>query len=101
MYADDGLYFNGNFYPRPPRGGRPNCLRQSGLADQHFYPRPPRGGRLIQIDRDEIARVISIHALREEGDYTDSRPMLPGSHFYPRPPRGGRLLNVVLLSLLR
>ena len=35
---------------------------------KYFYPRPPRGGRLIQIDRDEVARVISIHALREEGD---------------------------------
>ena len=37
----------------------------------HFYPRPPRGGRLgLQgIWRDEI---ISIHALREEGDSTPS-----------------------------
>ena len=25
-------------------------------------------GDLVQIDRDEVARVISIHALREEGD---------------------------------
>ena len=33
-----------NFYPRPPRGGRP-----VGIADDtvhlDFYPRPPRGGR--------------------------------------------------------
>ena len=56
-----------NFYPRPPRGGRPNvqfpahgvpvflstpsarrATGQSGAAErryQNFYPRPPRGGR--------------------------------------------------------
>ena len=33
-----------NFYPRPPRGGRP--LLSAGLAVRwYFYPRPPRGGR--------------------------------------------------------
>ena len=33
-----------------------------------FYPRPPRGGRpLIQSRLDET-KIISIHALREEGD---------------------------------
>ena len=34
-----------DFYPRPPRGGRPRlllpCIRKPG----NFYPRPPRGGR--------------------------------------------------------
>ena len=34
-----------NFYPRPPRGGRRSCLMISG-----------------------VAKAISIHALREEGD---------------------------------
>ena len=35
---------------------------------KYFYPRPPRGGR--QIDREAVVPVlmISIHALREEGD---------------------------------
>ena len=33
-----------DFYPRPPRGGRPVCQRQI-LQEQNFYPRPPRGGR--------------------------------------------------------
>ena len=37
--------FPGNFYPRPPRGGRPGCLIV--------------GRQILQ---------ISIHALREEGD---------------------------------
>ena len=41
-------------------------------------------------DAPLVELVISIHALREEGD----RPVLPvvgrSMYFYPRPPRGGR-----------
>ena len=33
---------------------------------------------------------ISIHALREEGDDTDSEDAQDQGDFYPRPPRGGR-----------
>ena len=33
---------------------------------------------------------ISIHALREEGDYTVKGDMTFKVDFYPRPPRGGR-----------
>ena len=35
-------------------------------------------------------RVISIHALREEGDGNSCFRFQPHFHFYPRPPRGGR-----------
>ena len=57
----------------------------------NFYPRPPRGGRPF----DTIARAtygdISIHALREEGDMELSRRVSEAyKYFYPRPPRGGR-----------
>ena len=34
----------------------------------YFYPRPPRGGRRLALDKLLRAIVISIHALREEGD---------------------------------
>ena len=39
----------------------------------YFYPRPPRGGRLNYnaVNYDEV--VISIHALREEGDMRKQR----------------------------
>ena len=79
-----------NFYPRPPRGGRPylgNCLAEftkflstpsarrathtaAGTAShrRNFYPRPPRGGRHLRHPRADGALRISIHALREEGD---------------------------------
>ena len=36
-------------------------------------------------------RLISIHALREEGDSAMTRLCLTTMNFYPRPPRGGRL----------
>ena len=35
-----------NFYPRPPRGGRPRRHEIPGGA-AYFYPRPPRGGRPV------------------------------------------------------
>ena len=35
-----------DFYPRPPRGGRPAC-RDCKTCRTDFYPRPPRGGRLL------------------------------------------------------
>ena len=55
------------FYPRPPRGGRPQT--KLDIAKQaHFYPRPPRGGRRAITDEVLDAVIISIHALREEGD---------------------------------
>ena len=65
-----------NFYPRPPRGGRPaNAI---ALSDsRYFYPRPPRGGRRV------------------------SSYFLPTDlYFYPRPPRGGRLLLLRMLVLI-
>ena len=34
----------------------------------HFYPRPPRGGRRLTRFKSSGLVIISIHALREEGD---------------------------------
>ena len=38
---------------------------------QNFYPRPPRGGRPSTSRRAAQPQPISIHALREEGDFDD------------------------------
>ena len=38
----------------------------------HFYPRPPRGGRPPGCNYVTEQQMISIHALREEGDVTAS-----------------------------
>ena len=100
------------FYPRPPRGGRPQRSEWQSYP-AYFYPRPPRGGRLLKSDDERIDDMlflstpsarratffgakreadteISIHALREEGDaiVRSCASFLP--YFYPRPPRGGR-----------
>ena len=56
-----------DFYPRPPRGGRPLSSSSQISAPRNFYPRPPRGGRHRGNDKYHLR-----------------------SHFYPRPPRGGR-----------
>ena len=43
--------------------------------------------------------MISIHALREEGDFLRWSPDCRDQNFYPRPPRGGRRdVRSVLLS---
>ena len=85
-----GRVLQNNFYPRPPRGGRPggkmpsekdmsisiHALREEGDGKQsgrchqqhYFYPRPPRGGRPRPQGRRPADQPISIHALREEGD---------------------------------
>ena len=56
----------------------------------YFYPRPPRGGRLAVPGVGADPLRISIHALREEGDFAFSTISTMSSYFYPRPPRGGR-----------
>ena len=83
--------FRHDFYPRPPRGGRPgpparttssgsiflptpsarratSSRRCTTLKRSDFYPRPPRGGRRISAALGYLS-----------------------TYFYPRPPRGGRL----------
>ena len=88
--ANGGLCSN-HFYPRPPRGGRPEQRQKQPRNRQHFYPRPPRGGRPGLIAASTMLPQISIHALREEGDPCLWSPTPWQADFYPRPPRGGRL----------
>ena len=70
-------------------GDLDNLTPKTGGAD--FYPRPPRGGRpLLWRSAASYLLSISIHALREEGDNCAPPPCLLVRYFYPRPPRGGR-----------
>ena len=81
-------YFN----PRPPRGGRPPGLL-AGAHPVRFQSTPSARRATVDAVPEVHAHKISIHALREEGDYprkvTGCRP----SYFNPRPPRGGRRYN--------
>ena len=61
-------HFKKHFYPRPPRGGRRGAHGARFGGSTYFYPRPPRGGRLSRTKHWRSSKMISIHALREEGD---------------------------------
>ena len=124
----------GYFYPRPPGGGR-RFFSTAFRTSRYFYPRPPGGGRrsntptsarklrflstpsgwratkhkpefgvqlvisihALRVEGDRRGRVlrsrqgISIHALRVEGDSSPEIAIIAPLHFYPRPPGGGRL----------
>ena len=56
-----------NFYPRPPRGGR---LRgTNGDQVRHTFLSTPSARRATSLtDEERRELIISIHALREEGD---------------------------------
>ena len=102
-----------DFYPRPPRGGRPgiscwisrtgrflstpSARRATGLdglacgdGNADFYPRPPRGGRQTHGNKAPPEyRFLSTPSARRAtscGAYHQS----VRHYFYPRPPRGGR-----------
>ena len=78
-----------------PSARRATTVRRlEAQAAGNFYPRPPRGGRRLVLHGADVVQLISIHALREEGDLPQFLSLLPFSDFYPRPPRGGRLCPV-------
>ena len=101
------------FLSTPSARRATRCCHPSGLLLRHFYPRPPRGGRpdvvihqayccvisihALREEGDSLrpsdrrgAPDISIHALREEGDIASGDRSTAHINFYPRPPRGGR-----------
>ena len=54
-------------------------------TNSDFYPRPPRGGRPLAVKNSCVHEAISIHALREEGDKDNSASFLPGEGFLSTP----------------
>ena len=89
-----------NFYPRPPRGGRPPAVARG-------YPSAKISIHALREEGDVGGDPalglfgISIHALREEGDEEGPKVFRLKTNFYPRPPRGGRPLTVRLSALPR
>ena len=106
------LWRGGHFYPRPPRGGRhlssimvlfvyaflstPSARRATmqGLSILTgiitFLSTPSARRATRRTWKRQWRRPISIHALREEGDWSRLIWGWAQSNFYPRPPRGGR-----------
>ena len=56
-----------DFYPRPPRGGRPKFDEKTGLFENISIHALREEGDLVSTDNCQT-HDISIHALREEGD---------------------------------
>ena len=103
----------GYFYPRPPRGGRPALgaffvfvwtflstpsARRATLTKSRkswnwlFLSTPSARRATTGYINGPFPNLISIHALREEGDLGIMLIDMMGRNFYPRPPRGGRLI---------
>ena len=80
----------GDFYPRPPRGGRLVTSRLYGCTTR-FLSTPSARRATDNVPGMIVKTGISIHALREEGDRDAFSKARSGHDFYPRPPRGGRL----------
>ena len=56
------------FYPRPPRGGRPDSPAHQ--LTTHTFLSTPSARRATNIENNMLNEIeISIHALREEGDW--------------------------------
>ena len=72
------------FYPRPPRGGRHEDWEDYGVIKE-FLSTP--SARRATVVRDRLRPVfrISIHALREEGDFSPSCPVNFISRFLSTP----------------
>ena len=107
--AQRGVYFN----PRPPWGGRPENGRLVNLS-LYIFQSTPSVGRATKCKHDVLvvdflfqstpsvgratlsdpaslnAIIISIHALRGEGDRRENSLRQEYDDFNPRPPWGGR-----------
>ena len=73
-YSDTGC--TSYFYPRPPRGGRPTTVQNA--TNVFVFLSTPSARRATEPgDPGRIRTLISIHALREEGDAVDARSVHP------------------------
>ena len=78
-----------HFYPRPPRGGRPEITAAVSSASVFLSTPSARRATPVYVPANVVFQ-ISIHALREEGDPSTTAWCSWAFYFYPRPPRGGR-----------
>ena len=78
-----------DFYPRPPWGGR-RFRAADRLHANRFLSTPSVGRATAAISSHVTLILISIHALRGEGDWPRLWRPSDAKYFYPRPPWGGR-----------
>ena len=85
-----------HFNPRPPRGGRPQAAVQP-IRESLFQSTPSARRATAGANMSRVKHSISIHALREEGDYPHHRSASKAAYFNPRPPRGERRHPALLM----
>ena len=78
------------FQSTPSARRATNPSAQKARRSMYFNPRPPRGERPTDYSKAVKEAMISIHALREEGDRGLCSMQSPRRYFNPRPPRGER-----------
>ena len=83
-----------------PARGATSAFSVISSPASNFYPRSPRGERPVEVERDKMERLISIHAPREGSDLRRCCAKSLIWHFYPRSPRGERRARPPLKSPL-
>ena len=88
-----------NFYPRPPRGGRPLCggLGFHGLGIS-IHALREEGDEQAAAENDGFE--ISIHALREEGDREQAAKLIRDALFLSTPSARRATAPVIFVNVL-
>ena len=84
----------GKFLSTPSARRATHSLRSAGVSNLISIHALREEGDPLAFHGKPFPTYISIHALREEGDRECCRFTAYGGHFYPRPPRGGRLCSL-------
>ena len=79
-----------NFYPRPPRGGRPSKKHKTIRPETFLSTPSARRATEAYIAVGGTMKFLSTPSARRATRRL-RRSNRPDTHFYPRPPRGGRL----------
>ena len=91
-----------NFYPRPPRGGRP-ALEQGHTEVHRIFLSTPSARRATAPKTSSLVGALSFlstpSARRATIDHSGYQFVI--KNFYPRPPRGGRRLHGCRFAGLR
>ena len=79
-----------NIFLSTPSARRATALPVAIEGAPKFLSTPSARRATSKLGGAALAVIISIHALREEGDILRHRQPHTSRYFYPRPPRGGR-----------
>ena len=96
--ADFLLAGNIDFYPRPPRGGRPFERNIKSLL-KLFLSTPSARRATPHIEHRGVREAISIHALREEGDQAAAPEAIQPKEFLSTPSARRATVGVLFLPL--